>query len=120
MHTEASTFIPRLLRVIDVSEKNTTIKLNFHLSSTLNDNKMNYGILQNISSNNLKEFKYEAFLSAYSCIGFQLTTDNKRITWPSVSIDKILEKAREGYCIDSNGAIVHMRCEGMYKLKFLY
>lgn len=113
-NTDAASFIPRLFRVIEISEDNATIKLNFHLSDTGKENKINFGILQNISSNNLKEFKYEAFLSAYCCIGFQLSTDSKRVTWPSVTIGEVLESAREGYCIDSTGAIVHMRCEGMH------
>lgn len=114
LKTDAASFLPRLFRVIEISEKNATIKLNFHLSDTENDNKINFGILQNISTNDLKDFKYETFLSAYYCIGFQLTTDTKRVTWPSVNIGEVLESAREGYCIDSTGAVVHMRCEGGY------
>lgn len=88
------------------------MKLIFHLSSTLNKaDKINYGLLQNILSN-LKNFKYETFLSADRCIGFQLATGNKPVTWPTVNIGQILESAREGYCLNGTGAIVHMRCVG--------
>lgn len=93
------------------------MKLNFHLSNTLNKDRLNYGILQNISSNNLKYFKYEAFLSADRCIGFQVNTGHKFVTWPTVNIGEILDTAREGFCIDYSGFIVHMRCEGLYELK---
>lgn len=111
-NTEANSFVPRLFGILDVSEENTTMKLNFHLTNTLNQSIMNFGVLQNISSNNLKEFKYETFLSADRCIGFQLAIGRKPVTWPTVNIGEILESAREGFCVDSTGAIVHMRCEG--------
>lgn len=111
-NTEASSFVPRLFRIIEVSEENTTMKLNFHLTNTLNQSIMNYGILQNISSNDLKEFKYDSFRSAERCIGFQLAIGRKPVTWPTVNIGEILESAREGFCVDSVGAIVHMSCEG--------
>lgn len=111
-NTEASFFVPRLFSIIEVSEENATMNLNFHLTSKTNYDSKMYAVLQNISINELKEFKYESFRNAERCIGFQLAIGRKFITWPAVNIGEVLESGKGKFCIDSTGDIVHMSCEG--------